>query len=323
MCQAREDVLMTMRDAGYGGSGRSGSGQPDPMASAGGSGAAERSSVGQAADQVQQKAGQVADRVQEAAAPAVEQVQQTAGQVVDQAREQVATRAESQKDRVVDALSMVAQAVRQTGQELRSQDQAGMAGYVDQAARTVERTANFLRARDMGQILDETQWFARRNPALFLGGAFALGLLGARFIKSSAPAPSGSGYGYGYQPSSQYGSYPRPSQTHAPYASSPGYGAQPTYGAQSPYTAQPRYGSQPTQGGQSATRPAASPTYTSPSSGAGRSTGTASEADFELSRMDRSEDRLGGQSAYETLREAEAGTAAQTRSGSSPTGELP
>jgi hypothetical protein len=27
--------------------------------------------------------------------------------------------------------------------------------------------------------------FARRNPAVFLGGAFALGLVGARFIKSS------------------------------------------------------------------------------------------------------------------------------------------
>jgi hypothetical protein len=28
--------------------------------------------------------------------------------------------------------------------------------------------------------------FARRQPALFIGGAFMLGLLGARFLKSSA-----------------------------------------------------------------------------------------------------------------------------------------
>jgi hypothetical protein len=34
--------------------------------------------------------------------------------------------------------------------------------------------------------MNDAQRLARRQPALFVGGAFAVGLLGARFLKSSA-----------------------------------------------------------------------------------------------------------------------------------------
>lgn len=38
----------------------------------------------------------------------------------------------------------------------------------------------------MGDLAREAQDLARRRPVLFIGSAFALGLLGARFLKSSA-----------------------------------------------------------------------------------------------------------------------------------------
>ena len=36
-------------------------------------------------------------------------------------------------------------------------------------------------------MVTQVEQYARRQPAIFLGGAFALGLLGARFLKSSNP----------------------------------------------------------------------------------------------------------------------------------------
>ena len=139
-------------------------------------------------DQAKATAGQVAD-----------QAKATAGQVADTARQQVGTRLTSQKDRAAESLGGVAQALRQTSQQLREHDQAGVTSYVDQAANQIERFSGYLQNRDMGQLVDDVESFARRQPAAFLGGAFLIGLLGARFLKSSRPRPQ-----YAGQYSSQY-----------------------------------------------------------------------------------------------------------------------
>jgi len=49
----------------------------------------------------------------------------------------------------------------------------------------VENWADYVQQTDVRQMADRVESFARREPAIFLGGAFALGLLGARFLKSS------------------------------------------------------------------------------------------------------------------------------------------
>jgi hypothetical protein len=130
------------------------------------------------------------DQVKEAAEQATDQAQETASKVADQAREQVSSRLAGQKDNFVGGLNSVAEALRQTGQQLRQQDQQGVTDYIDRAASQVERASSYLQERDLGQLVDDVEQFARRQPTLFLGGAFALGLLGARFLKSSRPATS-------------------------------------------------------------------------------------------------------------------------------------
>jgi hypothetical protein len=60
-----------------------------------------------------------------------------------------------------------------------------MSRYILQAADQVDNLAAFLNNRDVGDLLQEVEGFARRQPAVFVGGAFALGVLGARFLKSS------------------------------------------------------------------------------------------------------------------------------------------
>jgi F0F1-type ATP synthase membrane subunit b/b' len=143
---------------------------------------------GDAGDQRQQKASQAVDQVQQKASQAADQVQDKAGQVADQARQQATTQLASQKERATGGLGTVAHAMRETGDHLRDQDQDTIAGYADQAADQIERLADYLRHRNVNELIGDAQDFARRQPALFLTGAFALGVLGARFLKSSSPS---------------------------------------------------------------------------------------------------------------------------------------
>jgi hypothetical protein len=126
--------------------------------------------------------------VQEQATEVKEQVQQQAIAVKDQITAQATDKVEAQKTAASESLSTVAQAFRQTGQQLGDGDQAGLARYIDRAADQVEQFASYLGDRDMRGIARDAEAFARREPALFLGGAFAVGLLAARFLKSTGQA---------------------------------------------------------------------------------------------------------------------------------------
>ena len=125
------------------------------------------------------------EQVKEKASEAVDQAKRKTGQLVEQATEQAKPRLESQKERAAGSLSTTAQALRQTGQQLREQEEGPVAQFAERAAEQVERVAGYLREKDITQLVSEVEDFARRQPALFLGGAFALGLLSARFLKSS------------------------------------------------------------------------------------------------------------------------------------------
>ena len=50
----------------------------------------------------------------------------------------------------------------------------------------VERVSGYLEERDVNQLLEDAENFARRQPELFIGGALIAGLLVGRFIKSSS-----------------------------------------------------------------------------------------------------------------------------------------
>lgn len=68
---------------------------------------------------------------------------------------------------------------------MRDQRQEGIAHYVERAGRQVQSLADYLKNNDAGQIADASENFARRQPAVFLGVAFVLGVVSARFLKSS------------------------------------------------------------------------------------------------------------------------------------------
>lgn len=182
-------------------------------------------------------------QLKDTAAQVKDQAQQKAGEVAAKAQEQVAARVSSQKDSAAQSLGSMAQALRQTRQQMEGQDQIGVTGYIDQAADQIERLSGYLQSNDLGRLVGDVERFARRQPALFLGGAFVAGLIGARFLKSSSPTryeierygayDSSAGYGYrGVYGSGMGGAY------------SPGYGtsAGSGYGVGGDYTTGTNYG---------------------------------------------------------------------------------
>jgi hypothetical protein len=161
----------------------------------------------------------VADQAKDTAGQVVDQAKDTAGQVADQAKQHATSQLESQKDRTVEVLVTVAQAIRQTSQHLHEHDQGAVGGYAEKAAERVETLTDYLRTRDVPALLADTQDLARRQPGLFLTGAVALGFLGARFLKSSgrrAMTQRGTSSGYAGDGRKLQPPYPRSMATPEP-----------------------------------------------------------------------------------------------------------
>ncbi|MGI8914023.1 MAG: hypothetical protein ACR2JY_09655 [Chloroflexota bacterium] len=170
----------------------------------------------QTAGKVSDAVGQTAQQAKETAAPLTDQVQQTAGQVADQAKQQALSQASTQKDHAASSLDAVAQALRQSGDQLRDNQQDPLANLAGTAAHQVEQFSGYVRNTDVTEMIRDVEQFARRQPAAFLGGAFTLGVLAARFLKSSSQNATTSGTGTaGRTPS-----YTPPSFGSNPYASS-------------------------------------------------------------------------------------------------------
>jgi hypothetical protein len=109
------------------------------------------------------------------------------GGLADRVRERAEAQLSTQKDRATDGLGSIAQAVRGSTQQLREQRYDVVAKFVEQAADQLEQISTRLKERDVRDLLDDVQQFARRQPAVVVGSAFAIGIAAARFLKSSPP----------------------------------------------------------------------------------------------------------------------------------------
>lgn len=98
---------------------------------------------------------------------------------------QAESRIERGKHDAAVTLNSVASRLRQSGTQLRDEQQDFAGEYVQRAAQQIERAANYLQTADLREIVDEVENFARRRPAVFIGGAFALGLLASRYLSNS------------------------------------------------------------------------------------------------------------------------------------------
>jgi hypothetical protein len=121
-----------------------------------------------------------------------QKAEETASTLVDQAQQVVEKRASTQKERAAETLGSVAQSIREAGSSMREQ-QPQIASLADQAASRVEGVSTYIRDHEVRDLISETERLARREPLLFLGGAFAVGFIAARFLKASSPERGMSG----------------------------------------------------------------------------------------------------------------------------------
>jgi hypothetical protein len=120
-----------------------------------------------------------------------DEMKNLAGDVAGEAKKTAESGLAAGKKRATEGMASVANAIRKTGEHLRAEDQGGFTEYFDRAARQVDVASDYLQSRTIGDVIGDVEQFARREPALFLGGSFVAGLLGGRFLKSSRPAPAG------------------------------------------------------------------------------------------------------------------------------------
>jgi hypothetical protein len=138
--------------------------------------------------------GAVLDKAKETASTFLDQAKTTASEAYDTVAERATSSIEEHKAGVTGGLRSVAESVRKVGENL---NQAGektpvadySARYAQTAAGKLEQVAGYFDNRDLRAITRDVENYARRNPALFIGGAFVVGVLAARFLKSS-PTPS-------------------------------------------------------------------------------------------------------------------------------------
>lgn len=159
-----------------------------------------------AADRARDIVDQTRQQTQEVAHAAREAAQQAGGRVREGAKATVAemkgraadagselrARGEAyfgeQKSRAADEASHLSEAVRCAAERLHEEQDEHLAGYADSLAQQIDRVSDYLRERDMRDLLNDAQAFARRRPEVVLGGMFVAGLVAARFLKASSEA---------------------------------------------------------------------------------------------------------------------------------------
>lgn len=111
---------------------------------------------------------------------------------VGQIKEKAVGMVDEQKSNVAAGLTNVADSIRQVGKNLRKTDDQNniarvTARYGETLAEKIESFSGYIEQVRIKDLTRDVEGFARRQPALFIGGAFLVGLLATRFLKTSAP----------------------------------------------------------------------------------------------------------------------------------------
>ena len=143
-----------------------------------------------------------------------------AGVVADKLKERVAHTVDERKAHASGSLQQIAQALHDVSRSLEQNGLAGVSHVSDRAAEQMERTADYLRRRDLDGLLRDTRDVARRHPEIFVGGALLAGILLGRFLRSSTPAEESHDLAFddelGLDPQFGPGSYSEPSSGSLP-----------------------------------------------------------------------------------------------------------
>ena len=107
------------------------------------------------------------------------------------------------REMAASGIDRIAQTVRRLSTDIET-DQPQIASAASTAADQAEKVAQYLCENDARQIINTVENAARRQPLIFLGGAFVLGVAASRFIKAAGgggktESDQRTGYSAGYR----------------------------------------------------------------------------------------------------------------------------
>lgn len=172
----------------------------------GGGGASAKQAKDESSSTPGTTSGNAVETVKDTAKGIFDQAKDTAGQAYGLATEKAATKLDEQKTTLAGGLTSVADGLKQVGETLRDTGEENpitefTAKYGDSLANQIEQIGSYFEQKDVREMVRDIEGFARRNPAVFIGAAFGLGFLAARFLKSSSPKQSTKGAGKSFSAS--------------------------------------------------------------------------------------------------------------------------
>lgn len=139
--------------------------------------------------------GSVRDGETSPLADAGREAGESAGHLAERAADIGFQQADRGKEQAAHGISQVAESIRRVSMDMQG-EQPAIANAAQTAADQAERVANYLQQTDARELIRTVEDVARRQPLIFLGGAFLLGVAASRLLKA-AGSPSGQMSGYG------------------------------------------------------------------------------------------------------------------------------
>lgn len=140
--------------------------------------------VKETAHQAQEKASKVAAKARDKGEHLAEEGREKAEELAHKAQDIARTRADEERGRVAGGIRTVADALRRGSEDL-PEDRQMYGRFVEAVADRADGLSRYLETHEVDEMAREAKRLAREHTGVMLSGAFALGLLGARFLKSS------------------------------------------------------------------------------------------------------------------------------------------
>ena len=105
--------------------------------------------------------------------------------IVDTVHEEAERLFDEQRDRAASKVQKVGKMVHQASHALHAVRMDGVADAIDSAAERVESFADYIKDRNLDDILQDASDIVNEHKALAIGGLFVTGFTVARFLKAS------------------------------------------------------------------------------------------------------------------------------------------
>ncbi|MGH2721670.1 MAG: hypothetical protein ACRDJO_08710 [Actinomycetota bacterium] len=105
--------------------------------------------------------------------------------IVGTAGRQLAEQVDRRSSELGEKVASAAGAVRDVGRQFREQDRPGVAKLTEGVADRVEGIGGYLASRGPDELVADIKNLATREPLVFAGACFALGMFAARVVKAA------------------------------------------------------------------------------------------------------------------------------------------